>query len=416
MALPAESSYAVPVENGPTRAGHRQARSIRNDGRILDAGYQLLAQHGWSNLTFPPVAHLAGLSQRPVRDRFADRSELTAAVWTQRIHPELVGDLVALQDASDLAIKAGESQALLEGLEPFHRPEPRMRAAMEVLIVAGFDPIVRGALDSTLLPHLRRWMTPGFEGLTRADAARRAYIACTALGMVVTGLQFGPDQPRLEVEVRRLASALATRGEPADQPSATADHVDVGTEFGTGDPDWDDLLQATLDQVGTRGYDAATTAAIARASGHTEGFLFARYASKIDLFFDATQRMLSRNAAANIEFQEAVAAMSSPGIGEAVIMREFMRPGRERLRLINLEQYRVSWQDGRFQRMMNQGLEPFMDAVAASMSEASPAEARAAALMELVRGVGPVVLSHLIPESWDLPFDVVTVPLLNPAG
>ena len=71
-----------------------------------------------------------------------------------------------------------------------------MRAAIEVIIVAGFDPILRGALDATLLPHLRGWLTPGVDGLSPADAARRAYIATTALGMVVAGLQFGPGQPR----------------------------------------------------------------------------------------------------------------------------------------------------------------------------------------------------------------------------
>ena len=401
---------------GSAGSERRQARSIRNDGRILDAAYRILSERGWSDLTFPPVAHLAGLSLRPVRDRFADRSELAAAAWSSRVYPELVGDLIRLQDASDLAIKSGEAEGLIDALGPFHRPEPRMRAAIEVIIVAGFDPILRGALDATVLPHLRGWLTPRLDGLSPADAARRAYLASIALGMAVSGLQFGPDQPRLDDEIRRLATILGMPREPLTQPSATADHVDVGTDFGTGDPDWDDLLQATLDQVGTRGYDAATTAAIARASGHTEGFLFARYASKIDLFFDATQRMVGRNTKANLEFQAQVAQLSSAGMSEAVIMREFMRPGREQLRLINLEQYRVSWHDERFQRMMNQVLEPFMDAFAASMPQASPTQARAGAVMELVRGVGPVVLSHLLPETWTLPYDVVTIPLLDSPG
>lgn len=409
------TAYAAPVELGSAATVRRQARSVRNDGRILDAGYRALAERGWSDLTFPAVAGLADLSMRPVRDRFADRSELAAAVWTSRVCPDFVGDLVRLQEASDLAIKAGEreAQGLIEALEPFHRPEPRMRAAVEVITVAGFDPILRGALDTTLLPHLRSWLTPGVDGLSTADAARRAYIATTALGMVVAGLQFGPDQPRLDDEIRRLATIVAMPREPLTQPSPTADHLDVGTDFGTGDPYWDDLLQATLDQVGTRGYDAATTAAIARASGHTEGFLFARYPSKIDLFFDATQRMFGRNAEANLQFQAQVAELTSPGMSEAVTMREFMRPGRERLRLINLEQYRVSWYDERFQRMMNQVLEPLMDAFAASIPQASPAQGRAAALMEIIRGVGPVLLSHLVPETWTLPFDVVTIPLLD---
>jgi len=412
------TAYDSPVDSGSVASVHRQKRSIRNDGRILDAGSRILTERGWSDLTFPPVAHLAGLSLRPVRDRFVDRSGLAAAVWTSRIYPEFLADFTRLKQACDLAIKAGEAeaQALIDALEPFHRPEPRMRAAMEVFIVAGYDPIVRGALDDTLLPHLRGWMTPGVVGLTPGDAARRAYVATTALGMVVAGLQFGPGQPRLDDEIRRLAGILGTSREPLAQPSATADHLDDESDFGTGNPDVDDLLRATLDQVGTRGYDGATTAAITRACGHTEGFLFARYASKIDLFFDATQRMFGRNAEANLQFQAQVAQLTSPGMSEAVIMREFMRPGRERLRLVNLEQYRVSWHEERFQKMLNQVIELLIDDFAASIPQASPAQARAAALMEIIRGVGPVALSQLLPETWSLPYDVVTIPLLDSAG
>ena len=80
--------------------------------------------------------HLAGLSLRPVRDRFADRSELAAAAWTSRVYPELVGDLIRLQEATDLAIKSGEAQGLIDALEPFHRPEPRMRAAKDGVAAA----------------------------------------------------------------------------------------------------------------------------------------------------------------------------------------------------------------------------------------------------------------------------------------
>jgi hypothetical protein len=147
----------------------------------------------------------------------------------------------------------------------------------------------------------------------------------------------------------------------------------------------DALLQVTLDQVGTRGYDAATTMSIARASAHTEGFLFARYDSKLDLFFDATQRLVSRSTGANVAYQQQVADRYSSGMAEAVVMREFMRPGRERLRVVNLEQFRLSWHDERFQRMMNQSFEPFFEAIAVTVPQDRDA-GRARAFTELVLG------------------------------
>ncbi len=403
------------MDSGSVGSGRRQARSIRNDGRILDAGYRILAERGWSGLGFSPVAQLAGLSLRPVRDRFAERAELASAIWTERIHPAIRDDFLALQEATDLVIKAGPQEAdlLIASLRPFRRPEPRIRAAMELMIASGFDPVIRGALDSTLLPQLRRWATPGVDGLSRADAARRAYLISIALGMTMCGLQLDTEHTSLDDEIRLLAAAVSAPSEPVPQPSDTADHLDIGNDFGTGEPGLDNLLQVTLDQIGVRGYDATTTASIARASAHTEGFLFARYASKLDLFFDATARLIGRNTGANVAYHLQIATRYSTGMAEAVGMREFMRPGRERLRLIGLEQFRVGWHDERFKRMMNQAFEPFMDEVVASMAAAGPAAGRARAHMELVRGNGPIVLSQLLPETWELPYDVVTIPLLD---
>jgi len=399
---------------GPTGTPHRQARSIRNDERILDAGLRLLTERGWSDLTFAPVADLAGLSMRPVRDRYADRSDLAAAIWAERIYPVLREDVVALQEATEVVIKAGieEAGALIDALQAFLRPAPRMRAAMELMIVAGFNPVVRGALDATLLPPLRKWITPGLDAPTPAEGARRAFVLSTAFGMVVTGLQLGEDFPRSDGHTQALARALSANQEPSSQPTTTADHLDLGTDFGTGEDAWDALLQVTLDQVGTRGYDAATTMSIARASAHTEGFLFARYDSKLDLFFDATQRLVSRTTGANVAYQQQVADRYSSGMAEAVVMREFMRPGRERLRVVNLEQFRLSWHDERFQRMMNQSFEPFFEAIAVTVPQDRDA-GRARAFTELVLGTGPVVLSQLLPETWELPYDVVTIPLLD---
>jgi len=409
----------LPVNSQASPSGHRQARSIRNDNLILDAGLQILSEQGWSDLTFPQVSRRAGLSLRPVRDRFAERGELAAAIWAERIYPLLHQDLLALREACDVVIKAGaqEADSLIAAMAPFIRPEPRMRAALELMVVSGFDPIVRGALDSSILPALRKWVTPGVDGLTRGDAARRAFTASYALGIAACVLQLGSHSVVLDGEIKLLTSALATEREPLIQPSTPADHLDGVVDFGTGEPDLDNLLQVTLDQVGIRGYDGATTTSIARASNHTEGFLFSRYPTKLDLFFDATQRLIGRNTAANNAYQQQIAERYSPGMAEAVFMREFMRPGRERLRLIALEQFRVSWADERFRGMMNQAFEPFLEAVQASMSDAGAQAGKARAYIELVRGTGPIFVSLLLPETWELPYDVVTIPLLDePAG
>lgn len=398
----------------PIRA--RQERSIRNDSLIIEAALNLAAEQGWAGLLFPGVAQRAGLSLRPVRDRFADRSELAAAVWVERVAPALaaaVSDLVGAL-ASIVDGRPQDGVALSDALAPFTTPSVEMRAAAELIIVSCYDPSVHGAIGLSTCPALRAWVMPRDDSISRAEAARRAYLLSTALGLLAQGLSWPTSDLDLTPEFSRLATALGADRDPIEQPSNSAEYLDRGADFNTGDPAWDALLKAALDQVGTRGYEAATTAAIARASGHTEGLLFGRYPSKKDLFFDASRRMIGIATRLNADYQWEIAASSSPGMSEAVMMREFMRPGRERMRIIGLEQHRLGWHDSEFQSAINSLQEPVVQDFMAESGHADRQRALASVHLEFSRGIGPVMLVQLIPETWDLPYDVVTIPLLDP--
>lgn len=366
-------------------------------------------------MTFPAVAQHAGLSVRPIRDRFADRSELAAATWVERVHPRLASRLEGLVHAFDLVRKqgVGEAAALSDALREFVHPDAGLRLSLDLMIVSSYDVTVRGALDSTLLPWLRAWLTQQPGGPTPADAARRAYLLSTALGLAMEGLRREVPTAGLDTEVAYLAQALAAPSDPQPQPAASAEHLDEGFVVGKADPEGDALLRATLEQVGTRGYDAATTAAIARATGRTEGLIFSRYAAKSDLFFEATQRSVAQATQMNVDYQERIAAASSIGMSEAVAMRELMRPGRERNRIAALEQYRLVWRDAGLRERYRQVQEPVLEAYVASVFHGDLVASRARAHLELARGSGPLLLAQLIPESWQLPYDVVTIPLLD---
>lgn len=406
------------MPNLEPHARTRQARSIRNDKQIIDSGLALASEQGWAGLTFPGVAERSGLSLRPVRDRFADRSELAAAVWVEQVAPALASAFAGLVDAFSLIVD-GRSQggdALTDALLPFTAPAPELRAAAELIIVSGYDPPVHGAIGRSTCPAFRAWVLPRHGSISRAEAARRAYLLSTALGLLAQGLNWPTAGLDLTPEFSRVAAALGADREPGAQPYNSAEYLDRGAEFNTGDPAWDALLQATLDQVGTRGYEAATTAAIARASGYTEGLLFGRYASKQDLFFDASRRMIGSATRLNADYQREIAASSSPGMSEAVMIREFMRPGREHVRIIGLEQHRLGWHNPEFQSAINSLQEPVVQEFIAHCGHADRQRALAAVHLEFARGIGPAMLAQLLPETWDLPYDVVTIPLLEPTS
>ena len=120
---------------------------------------------------------------------------------------------------------------------------------------------------------------------------------------------------------------------------------------------------------------------VAHAAGYTEGLLFARYATKRDLFVDATARMTEPATRLNQAMSDDLAKRYSWGISDAVMMREFMRPGRERVRTIVLEQYRLASHQPDVQAVVEGGSAPTA-AMAASHVVDDPDQLPARTLVE----------------------------------
>jgi len=147
-----------------------QRRVLRNDERILDAALELLADSGWGAFTLVAVGARAGLSKRPVLDRFASREVLAATLWRQRLASPLTDALVPLLSGD------------VESLDTFLRPNPALNAAAELLVVRQYEPRVLTAVNLTLSPLLVDALDPPRP---RADAARTGYLLMLALGLLL---------------------------------------------------------------------------------------------------------------------------------------------------------------------------------------------------------------------------------------
>lgn len=390
----------------------RQARSIANDARILDDIEHCLDDAGWEETSLVQVAKQAGLDHTTVADRFPNRPAAVAGCWRERLSQILVPALrecVAAVDQVETSLTGGE---LLAALEPFAFPEPRMRAAAEVLLVSRYEDTLAEAVRTTLGPELDEWLTPRRGDLTRAHAARRAFALSLAFGFLLEARRRLPSitldlAPGLDV----MSAALKARTFPVTLPAERAEHLFEPPRFGSDDPALERLLGATLAEVGEHGYEAATLKSIAAAAGYTTGLIFRRYDTKLALFTDASDRMLANAGAANQDFQVRVAAESSPAVADACLSREFMRPDHRNLRTITTEQYRISWHD----HAMQESVHAAQDAVAQHIADTVPGgtleQARGRAFIMFSRGVGMLVLADLQAGAWELPYDVVTLPL-----
>lgn len=383
---------------------------MRNHEALLAAATVCLDEEGWGGLALGRVSKAAGLSISPARARFTDRNGLAVSLWRERLAPTVrsaLTDVVALA-ASGRPIDPTDLQTVLA---PFISPDRTMRCAGELVIVARYEPALGSAVHEALDSLLDHALTPARGGVTRTDAARSAYLLILALGLLLEGHRPGVADLDLAPVLQATASALSNPSAPARLPSASATHLDAGAVFATGDPAWDRLLQASLDEIGARGYDAATVDVIARASGSSQGLLFGRYATKRDLFLDATRRMLGEATELNVAFQVRIGESHSLGIAEAVMLREWMDPRRIALRTIGLEQYRVGWHDPEMQAAMDAEQAPVVEPLLAMWSAEGRDIGLARVHLARAAGMGPLLLADLHPQAYRLPYDVVTVPL-----
>ena len=390
----------------------RQARSIRNDERILDAATEITATDGWAGMLPARVAERSGLSHPAVSARFADRSEIAASVWRQRLAAPVISNLeLVLESAGLLSPKGADPRKLARAMRPFVQPDTVMRAAAELLVESCFDPGVRLAVLETLGETLAQWLTPVPRRLGKVDAARRSVVIITALGVLLEARRQEGETFQLQGEWDRLCAALASPESIEKLPSVHFEHWDGVFDFDTGDALLDRLLEATRDEIGRNGYEATTIDDIARAAGRTKGLVFSRYPSKKQLFNDTVTRFTKAMYNLNEQAWGQMLEVASSGAAEAVLYRELMRPGREHLRAFSLEQYRLSWHDPDMRASVAHAMS---DVIKARM-DADPTrphrELRADVFIGAAQGVGVLLMASLYPDAWTLPYQHITVPL-----
>ena len=410
----ASVSDAVPRRTRPV-----QARVLRNSELMLDAAMAILAEEGWAQLTIFGVARRMGLSERPVRNRVSTRSELAALVWRERVAGPLTAALDHCREGLDSACAREDTTPLAEALCLLNRREPWQDAAGELLILGHFLPDLALAIEDTVGVTVRSWLdetdasiaanTTG-DGAAQRQAARLGYTLCLALGILLGS--------RLErsarVDLRRALDprirALVAADGPCELPDRTAAHVDLEQNLAPEDAHLDALLNATLRLIARYGFDGVTVRDIAAEAGFTEGLIFHRYRTKMEMVLDATRRQNQVGWQVNHEFFESLERDFGPGIAEGVTLREFMRPSIADGRAMALEQVRLTWHDEELAEATRIELDAFRTQLLQTPGwEAHETEDDF--YLNVVIPYGAYVLPLLVPQAHLLAWAAITVPL-----
>jgi len=336
--------------------------------------------------------------------------------------------LKAALELDDIAVKARGPSAtrLTRALEHFVRPGTELRAASELLVMSQFDSALAESVQAEVGEVVATWCSPKRKNRRRRTheevneieargqqsavaAARRTFLVATALGLLFATERAGVSALDLFGEAELLMAALAVRIQPGSMPSSRGGHLETSLHFDTGDAALDALLQATLEEVARVGYDAATTSGIGRAAGRSEGLIFARYPSKVEMFADASARQTAKGWRENEAFAHRINETHAPGMADAVLMREIMRPDLRHVRAASLEHLRLARHDDRLREVLWSELDKL---VADELSRDPNWERGSSAAhlhMSVALGLGVTVLPLLAPDAWQLPFHHVTI-------
>lgn len=403
--VPADPSQPAPPAIQPIRAMQLAARWDH-------------VSVAWPSPTWDTITD-ALASEVAARDATADGDDAVGSAFTRVT--EAVSAVVASVEQARSASAALEFERLRQvgpsapwldaALDAFARPGVPMKAAVELLISSQFDSALAQAVEEHCSVRVKEWCTPHRKSPTAQVAAQRAYLICVMLGYVLVHQRPGAEQLDLRPQTSEIFDVLLAPSEPTRLPSDRAEYLDERVPFDTGDAALDALLQATLTEIAARGFDRTTTLDIARAAGCSEGLIFGRYDSKLELFLDASRRQQALALRLYNDFQASARAAHGMGIADALAIREVQRPEIRLQRATYLEQIRLSWHDEGLRVALEAEFEQFADDAVESDPTWTPAVSDEALHFSLALGQGLALLPVLDPAVWKLPYDVLTIPM-----
>ncbi len=386
---------------------------LRHDALMLDSATALVAVEGWAGLTFSRVAARMGMSGQPVRSRVRSRADLAARVWRERAGQALlepVADSIAgLQEALD----DGRPDRLVSAWESFAHRRPALDAAAELLVLAHYDPTIAEAV----LPDLQALVLPRVSPTGAADdpiAARYCFAIMLGLGILMLSRHERARTPGMGQALHARVRALQYPAAPQQMPDTTALHLIDYPALAPGDPALDILLNVTLALVAERGFDGVRVSEIARTAGFTEGLVYSRYGSKLELFQDAVKRQNEVGLELNHAFTEQLRVQHGLGMAEGVLLREYLLPSHRLPRVMALEQVRLAWHDEQLMRQAAVALDEYRAGLLAD--PAWQFETEADFFLNYAISLGAALMPMLAPDAYLLPLDVVTVPLFEILG
>ena len=190
----------------PEPQGGLGNRATRTDDRVLQAAVELLADEGYSALAFTRISERAGLSRRPVHDRYESRSDLALDIWKRKAGAALLASLEGLYETFEG--KGANREHFAAAMQEFFTPSEELRCALEILVVSQFDLRLSTAIAESAARDFEPLIHTGPADSELRRATSRAYVTAYAFGLILTSRLPSSEPIDIGYEAGRLFDSL----------------------------------------------------------------------------------------------------------------------------------------------------------------------------------------------------------------
>jgi hypothetical protein len=104
-----------------------------------------------------------------------------------------------------------------------------------------------------------------------------------------------------------------------------------------------------------------------------------------------------------------------PGIGNAIYLREYLKPGLELERALEIETLRVSWHRRSLHEAIAKSTKEFLTEIGSVEKAPKTADEKLSQMIRVAIPTGSNMLAVVYPDAWEIPFSTVTPSVFGPS-
>ena len=381
----------------------RPASALLTDEKILSTAVSIIARNGLGAATPAALARESNLSITAIRARYNSFEEFLYWVWQMKSIPLVIKPIFNLVE-NYLTLSNSKLPELRSVLGTTLKRSDLNQATLEILVTCSFNENIKNKIQKDFYALLD-WPT-SFNSI---KATQQIMMLNVILGLIADRK---PSKNKLPEVVNLAHEILISFCNPTDEramPNVDASHLDI-LQFKTGDPIKDKIFDSCVYNIRKSGYEKMTTKAIAQTAGVSEGLIFSKFKTKLEIFTESYIAQTVVGFKENYKFVEDLTIQFGEAMADAIFLRENCHPDRTLQRAVYLEQMRLSWHLPKVKKAHDLAVTQVFSEwrkvgknIAESGNEDSPENQLRIAIPR-----GAVITSTLLPETYKLPYICLT--------